>query len=65
MAEMTKITQHSLNPQEILLIIAAIDLALASRRRGMNTAKNPAFKELYEKDLREYVALEQKLLTYK
>lgn len=30
----------------------ALELALASARRGYNTSKNPQFKDLYEKEVK-------------
>lgn len=36
-------------PKETVRV--ALELALASSRRGYNTAKNPQFKELHEKEV--------------
>lgn len=36
------------------LLVQALELAYASQKRAMNTAKNPAFKPIIEKDLTAY-----------
>lgn len=36
------------------LLVQALELAYASQKRALNTAKNPAFRPIIEKDLTAY-----------
>lgn len=42
---------------QIALLSHAIDLAIASAKRGSNTSKQPEFKALYDKSILDYTSL--------
>lgn len=50
------------NPRELVQLRIATDLKIASLKRGMNTAREPAFRALYESELAEYSTLQARLL---
>lgn len=48
--------------RELVQLRIATDMKIASLKRGMNTAREPAFRQLYESELSDYSALQLKLL---
>ena len=50
-----------MSANECFLVMEAIDVKLASLRRGMNSARSPSFKEVYESEIAAYNAVRTKI----
>ena len=56
---------HMFTKEEIALLDQALDMAIASQKRGQNSSKNPQLVVVYEAIERDLVQLKAKVLTQK
>lgn len=51
-----------LSKEDLVRCRVAVDLKIASLRRGQNTAKEPAFRDLFTQELNSFTLLQSNLL---